>query len=290
MANAMGICGSFASGILEFLADGSWVKPIHAGWAAHAGIIAAQLAKKGLTGPHTVLEGRLGLYNTHVGIENVKKDKLIVGLGKSWETLKISIKPYPSCHFTHSFMDAALNIKKKYGINPNDISYILCLVPQVIVNIVCEPITIKQNPQTDYDAKFSLPFTVAMILLRDKAGLDEFNDMTIKDPEILSLARKVRYEIDPNCEFPSASYIPGWVKIAMKNGIIYEEKIKFNRGSPENPLSAYEASSKFLANVTPLMSRKKAESIVNTIRKIDKLKDIRELINLCNLKTNSTIS
>jgi 2-methylcitrate dehydratase PrpD len=76
----------------------------------------------------------------------------------------------------------------------------------------------------------------------------------------------------------------------MKNGIIYEEKIKFNRGSPENPLSAYEVSSKFLANVTPLMSRKKAESIVNTIRKIDKLKDIRELINLCNLKTNSTIS
>jgi 2-methylcitrate dehydratase PrpD len=193
MANAMGICGSFASGILEFLVDGSWVKPIHAGWAAHAGIIAAQLAKKGLTGPHTVLEGRLGLYNTHVGIENVKKDKLIEGLGKSWETLKISIKPYPSCHFTHSFMDAALNIKKKYGINPNDISYILCLVPQVIVNIVCEPITIKQNPQTDYDAKFSLPFTVAMILLRDKAGLDEFNDMTIKDPETLSSSQgKVR--------------------------------------------------------------------------------------------------
>jgi len=283
MANAMGICGSLASGIFEFLTDGSWVKPIHAGWAAHAGIVAAQMAKKGLTGPHTVLEGRFGLYNTHVGLENFKKDKLIEGLGKVWETLRISIKPYPSCHFTHSSMDAALTIKRKYGIDPKDISEIICLVPQVSVNIVCEPIDTKLNPQTDYDAKFSIPFTVATILLKGKAGLDEFDEKAIKDPEILSLARKVKCGVYPNCEFPGVSYIPGWVKIVMKDGKIYEEKMRFNRGSPENPLSADELASKFFANTATLLSKEQAKKIIDAVREIEKLKSIKELIDLCTI-------
>ncbi|PYN71569.1 MAG: hypothetical protein DMD96_35750 [Candidatus Rokuibacteriota bacterium] len=100
---ALGIAGSFASGVIEHLEDGSWVKRVHPGWAAHSGIVAAGLARGGFTGPATILEGRFGFYRTFLGSEPARAP--FDTLGKEWETLRVGFKPYPCCHYNWTCPD-----------------------------------------------------------------------------------------------------------------------------------------------------------------------------------------
>src|SRR5207302_736970 len=112
---ALGIAGSFASGVLEHLEDGSWVKRVHPGWAGHAGAIASALARGGFTGPATILDGRFGFYRTFLGAEPDVRP--FATLGHEWETLAIGFKPYPCCHYNHAYLDCALDLRRVHGVN-----------------------------------------------------------------------------------------------------------------------------------------------------------------------------
>jgi len=282
IAHAMGLCGSQASGIQEFLNDGSWNKKIHPAWAAHGALVNVELARLGFIGAERVFEGRFGLYSTHVGTENWNGEELARNLNSDWETLNISLKPYPCCHFNHAFIDGALHLKEKHRIRPDDISAIECLISEPQSHIVCEPIEVKRNPATVYGVLFSLPFCVAMALVRGKPGRKDFFNMDIHDEEVLDLSRKVSYGLDPDSDYPH--HFPGVVKIRLKNGELVEYRERFNRGCPENPMSKEEVVEKFLDNAGDVLNKGKAEELIEKISHLEKIPTITALTELCRVE------
>src|SRR5512132_640966 len=191
---ALGIAASMASGVMEFLEDGSWVKRLHPGWAAQSGIQAAVLAQGGFTGPATALEGRLGFYRAALG-ETPDIARHLKNLGAEWETLRSSFKLYPCCHLNHAYLDAVGGLKRMNALRADQVAEIECLVPAGEVPIVCEPEAAKRRPRTTYDAKFSLAFCVAAALAGDRVGIGAFTEESIRDPRLLALADRVRFSI-----------------------------------------------------------------------------------------------
>jgi 2-methylcitrate dehydratase PrpD len=161
IAAAQGIVGSLAAGSLQFLDTGAWTKRMHPGWAASTALTATRFAAVGWEAPPDVYEGRFGLYATHVpeGHE-IDLEAVVRGLGEEWELLRVAIKPFPACHFTHAFADATIALVTEHDLKPSDIAEIVCLVPEQVIPVVCEPAEVKLTPRSDYDAKFSLPFVV----------------------------------------------------------------------------------------------------------------------------------
>jgi len=149
---AQGIALSMASGSLEFLEDGAWTKRMHPGWAAQSGITAAALAHAGFVGPARAYEGRFGLFNIHLqeGIAVERWDRATAGLGTTWETSAVAVKPLPACHFTHACADAAMQLKKQHRFDVDDIVRIKALVPAEVVKTVCEPVANKRRPANAY--------------------------------------------------------------------------------------------------------------------------------------------
>lgn len=275
LTNALGIVGSMASGIFEYLADGSWVKRIHPGWAAHCGIYAARLARAGFSGPKTVFEGRFGLYNTHVGEGNYDPAAAVAALGTTWETPRISYKPYPCCHYNHAFLDCISALRQSALLRPRDVKRIICHISARQVPIVCEPIGAKLHPRTDYDAKFSLQFCVAAMLVQGRLDITTFSGENLRNPQILDLASKVECRVDPASRFPAT--FGGRVTVETADGRTLEEQQDFNRGGPDLPIAAGEIEEKFRCNAALTCTASHVQGLLDAIRRIDAVDDVRSL-------------
>lgn len=279
LVSTLGICGSQAAGLQAFLDDGSWTKRLHPGWAAHGGVIAAQLAARGFRGPKTVLEGRFGLYATHVGSAAFDAEVLTRGLGEDWQAARIAFKPYPVCHFSHASMDAALVLRQKYGVRPEDIEHGEVLVPEDIVPIVCEPLADKQTPTTTYGALFSLPFCAASNLVHGQARLDSFTEAALEDREVLAVAARIGYRVEPWPEFPHT--FPGGLRLTLRNGQSVEWREPINRGHPDNPMPAAEVQDKFRHNAARALPADRLETIIGAVERLEDLPRVAELLALC---------
>jgi 2-methylcitrate dehydratase PrpD len=261
IANALGIAGSQAGGLMEYLADGSQTKPLHAGWAAFSGIVAAALAANGGSGPATVLEGRFGLLASHAG--EFDAAALTADLGSRWETTRIAIKPYPVCHATHTALDAVAELAP----DPDSIESITALVAgDVAVGLVLEPAAAKAVPRTTYDAKFSLPYCIGALLTRGELGLDAFTDEAIADPRSLALAAKVTYEVVP---FEDGNDLSGGVRIRTA-GRESEAIVLRPRGGPAAPLTAAEVEAKFRANAIPALGEDGADRLIEIVGALER--------------------
>ena len=243
--DAFGLCGSQSSGIIEYLADGTWTKRFHPGWSAHGGVIATLLAREGFRGPAAVFEGQHGFYRSFGGSNEYNFAKLLE-LGKEWEIPRLTFKSYPCGSISHPYMDCALRLKQKYNPVSDEIVEIVCRTAEGPVPRLWEPLAQKQSPVSSYGAKFSLPYSIAVILIRGRAGLEEFSDDAIRDPEILALAKKVRYELDPTIDYPR--HFSGHVKIQLADGTVVEENQPHPRGGYEDPLPPEDIEAKFRAN------------------------------------------
>lgn len=277
LASAVGIAASCASGLMEFLEDGSSVKRLHPGWAAHSGILAAGLAGAGMTGPATGLEGRFGFYRAALG-ETPDLTPLLATLGTRWETLEIAFKPYPCCHYNHAHVDAARRLREGHAIAPAAITEVECVVPAGEVAVVCEPAEAKRAPRTEYDAKFSLPFAVAAALLDGHVGVGTFTEARLDDPALLALAARVRYTVDPDSPFPRT--FPGHVRIRLADGRLLEERVPANRGGPDFPLPVGEIVDKFRDNAGRALPESRARELEKAALALDGLDDIRALMSL----------
>ncbi len=273
--HALGIAGSLASGILEYLADGSETKPLHAGAAAQAGILAASVAAHGGTGPATVLEGRFGIFAAFADLPSIDLDSSLADLGSRWETPRIAFKPYPACHYVHAPIDAAARAVAGRRINPDDIAEIVIRVPPPAVSLVLEPAAAKARPRTPYDAKFSLPYGVASMLVRGRVDLASYRPEAIADERVLSLTRKVRYEVESFPTFPQA--FPGAARVVLKNGDAVENELHHQRGSPENPLTDAEVCDKFRHNASLTLADDDARRLENAVLALDERDDVRDL-------------
>ncbi|HEX5608839.1 MAG TPA: MmgE/PrpD family protein [Solirubrobacterales bacterium] len=261
--NALGIAGSQASGLMEFLADGSQTKPLHAGWAAHAGIVAAALAAHGATGPASVLEGRFGLLASHLGPGEFDASALTAGLGARWETTRIAFKAYPSCHCSHAVLDAV----RELGLEAGTAEDLVALVPgEVAVGLVLEPAERKRRPATPYDAKFSLPYCIAALLVRGELGVASFTTEAIADERILELASGVTYEV---AEFEGGSEFSGGVRARVGDREL-EARVLSPRGGPANPLSEEDLRAKFRGNAGLALPAAEAERLLDALTHLDR--------------------
>ncbi|MBK5116324.1 MAG: MmgE/PrpD family protein [Thermoleophilia bacterium] len=244
--NALGIAGSMASGILEFLSDGSATKRLHPGWAAHSAILACRLAAHGATGPATVFEGRYGVYAAYLGRDDIDFEPQLQTLGEHWETPRIAFKPYPACHYVHASVDATRTLLDEAPIAIDEITEIIALTTEAGVPLVLEPLDSKRAPRSEYEAKFSLPYSVASMLVRGGVDVSTYTDGAIREERVAKLAKRVRYEVKDYETFPKA--FPGGVRIVMNDGSIREAELAYQRGGPENPMTTEDVLIKFQTN------------------------------------------
>ena len=236
--------------------------------SAHGGAIACLLAQEGFRGPAKVFEGTHGFFNAFGGKNEFRFEK-ILELGKEWEIPRLTFKSYPCGSISHPYMDCALKIKQKHSPVPEQIAEVVCRTAEGPVHRLWEPLADKQKPVSSYGAKFSLPYSLAVMLIRGRAGLDEFNDETIHDSKILELAAKVRYELDPTIDYPR--HFSGHVKVFMKNGTLLEENQPHPRGGFEDPLPPAEIEEKFRGNAKLALPTHKIDEIVKLIDRLEEI-------------------
>ncbi len=276
LTSAAGRCGSFAAGVLECWVDGTEAKFLHSGWAAQSGIAAAILAGQGVTGPATILEGRFGLFASHLP-EGASRNFVRVtdGLGTHWESRNASMKPYPAAHVLHPYVDAVLRAREIHHLDPADIVRIDCPVAEFNVSIVCEPIDEKVDPASDAHARISLQHTIAEALVTGTLGRRAYAPVHLADPQIRALARRVHYRVDPS--FPGPGRFRGEVRVTLRDGRVIDEVQEYNRGSAENPMSAAELRAKFDDNVAGVLQAGDAGRLADSIAAMDRSSDVGEL-------------
>ena len=243
--DALGIAGSMASGIIEYLAEGTWTKRMHPGWAAQAGYRAARMAQAGFTGPRTLFEGEHGFFHAFANSDGCDFTALLDGAGAQWLAADIAFKPYACGTMAHPYVDCARKLVAD-GVRPADIAAIECRTAEGIVHRLWEPLAAKQNPPNGYAAKFSIPYAIAVGLLRGDAGLIEYEEAVVQDPSVRALASKVRYVIDPENPYPRR--FTGHVRATLHSGQVREAQQDYFRGGRDAPLAAQALEDKFVAN------------------------------------------
>ncbi|HTJ99664.1 MAG TPA: MmgE/PrpD family protein [Bordetella sp.] len=245
LVDAFGIAGSMASGIIEYLADGSWTKRMHPGWAAQSGYRAVRLALEGFKGPRTVFEGTHGLFHGFANTLDGNFDAMMAGFGEKWIWETIAFKPYACGTMCHPYIDCAREFGK-LGIDPASIASIECEAAEGVLHRLWEPLDQKRSPPNGYAAKFSVPYAIAVAIVRGDAGLREYDDIIVKDPTILGLASKVSYVVDPQNPYPRQ--FTGHVRVKLADGAVHEFRQGYFKGGAEHPLSDDDLTRKFLAN------------------------------------------
>ena len=276
-SDAFGLCGSQSSGIIEYLADGTWSKRLHPGWGAHGGVIATLLAQEGFRGPARVFEGTHGFYRSFGGTHEYPFEKF-AELGEVWEIPRLAFKSYPCGSISHPYMDCALKLRQKYAPAPERIAEVICRTAEGPVHRLWEPLGDKQRPQSSYGAKFSLPYSIAVMLIQGRAGLEEFSDEAIRDQRVLDLARKVRYELDPTIDYPR--HFSGHVKITLLDGAVLEENQANPRGGLEEPLPLEEIVEKFRANAGLALPTPRVNAVIDVVTHLETLAEIMTLSDL----------
>jgi len=245
LVDALGIAASMASGIIEYLAEGTWTKRLHPGWAAQSGMRAALLARGGFIGPRTVFEGVHGLFHGFAHTTQGDYGALTDDFGSRWVTETLAFKPYPCGTMAHPYIDCAKRLAAR-GIKAGDVKELICEVAEGTVHRLWEPLADKQRPPNGYAAKFSTPFLLATGFVHGGVGLDAFTDAAVRDKDVLALSSKVRYVIDPDNPYPNN--FTGHIRAVLNDGTVIEERQPHFRGGAHEPLSRADIEEKFMLN------------------------------------------
>jgi len=274
LLSALGIAGSQAAGSMEYLAQGAWTKRFHAGWAAHSGMIAAQLAQKGFRGPTSIIEGRDGFL--HAYSNGADPSKVLEGLGSGFEILRTSVKPHGCCRYMQPPIDAVLRIVKENGLLAEKIEKVRVGILRAGAHLIAEPFEEKYAPQSIVDAQFSMPFGAAVAVLYRKAGLGEFQLSRIHSEEVKQMMKRVECVTDPDLEKTFPKQWCATAEIITKDGRRYFTKVEYCKGDPENPLSWEELIEKFHDLSHGLMSKNQRLKIIDQVRSLEMIRDLRK--------------
>jgi 2-methylcitrate dehydratase PrpD len=219
----------------------SIVRAIRDAFSAKAGVLSAQLAQRGITGFEQPIEGKAGLFRLYAR-RDYDLSVLTNGLGKIFEGANVSFKPWPSCRGTHSFVEATLQILETHDFNADDIEAIkLTISSTPIDRMLCDPLERKQSPTTAIDAKFSIPFAVAVAAVHRELTLDHFMPGGLRDPGVLEVAKKVSCEVDSKLEANQ-----GFIEIRVGHKVISLRIPEFAYGHPTKPMSWEALVAKFI--------------------------------------------
>lgn len=273
-AAALGIAGSMAAGLFEYLSEGTETKPIHAGWAAHGGVTAARLAALGAAGPTTILEGRFGILSAYFDHPDLDLRSELEDLGECWETPRVAFKPYPACHFVHSCLDAARELRAD-SIRSADIASVRVTIPSAGLPLVAQPDEHKRRPRTAYDAKFSVQYSVAAMLVHGSVAVSTYQPNAIADPEVLDVAARVEVTGGTFPTYPEA--FPGRVELVLADGRTVSATREHQRGGERNPMTAAEVREKFRANAELALPPADVDELEAAILTLDKARDLSGL-------------
>ena len=279
VGHAMGLAVSMTGGVIEANRTGGTVKRLHCGWAAHAAVMAAELAARGFTGPPTVLEGRFGFYEAYLS-GRFDPAEITGGLGSRWAVPAIHFKPYPANHFTHAGIDAALALRDA-GVRADDVESAVLGVAAPTVRTIGEPLAEKQSPLSGYHAKFSGPYTVASALLGGSGlglGHDDFTDAAAADPRRLALAARITVSADEECAARYPDALPAVLSVRTRSGETLVERVFTNRGGPDRQLTDDELTAKFVDNAGRVLTPDAVDEVREAALGFDSLADLADLL------------
>ena len=238
MLHALGSAGTQAAGLWEFLRDAADSKQLHTAKAAADGLLAAYVARDGLTGATSILEGQQGMA---AGMSSdADPARLVEGLGERWAVLDTSFKFHASCRHTHPAADALLQAMEENRLTADQIARVHARVHQAAIDVL-GPVT---DPRTVHQAKFSMGFVLALVALYGRAGVDEFTGEALTDPEVRAFHDRVEMVLDPEVDAAYPARWIGFVDVETTDGRRLTSKVDVPKGDPGNPLSRAELEDK----------------------------------------------
>ena len=276
MEDALGLCGSLAAGSMQFLVDGAWNKPFHTGYAAMNGLVAACMAREGFRGAREAIEGRAGFLQAYA--PNANPALAAADLGERWETLRIAIKPYPSCRYSHAPVDALIALRDEHDIDWHDVESVEIGLPRTGWDIIGDPDEEKQRPTSYVDGQFSMPFCAA-VALRDGALTWDSYATHVGNPDTLGLCRRIRTVVDDRAEADFPEQMSGHAKVVTARGT-FERYVRIPKGEPENFLTREELKAKFDALVAPYMGANRRDALAQAMLAIEEADDVAEILHM----------
>ena len=275
VTNALGVACSQAAGLLEFVTDGAWTKRFHGGWAAHAGIVAAELAQHGITAPPTSIEGKFGYLHAYSGDPLLQA--LAVGKGGMLAIAQTAMKYYPCNYYIQSINDSVLQLAVRADLPLEAIESIVVYTVQAAMPLVCEPIEQKRRPKLMIDAQFSVPFNVALGLAKKRLSFVDFTPAEFSSPEIERLMDRVTCRVDPalDAQYPEAW--PARVEVTLADGRTLAAATQYAKGDPRNPLSLDEVIAKHRSIVAGVVDESTDDAILDFILHLETKPDFSEL-------------
>jgi 2-methylcitrate dehydratase PrpD len=278
MSNALGIVYGQTSGNAQGLLEGRLVKRMQPGFAASAGVLSAFLARGGITGSGSFLEGPYGFYRLYERDE-YDVGPVIDGLGKHFLIMDLSIKPYPCCRMTHASIDAALQLRERITARREEIREVTVDASDMVAQMVGKPFVIGTNPQVD--AQFSIPYTTAVALCQGRVFLDDFTASAVCDVKRKAVADRVRVNVDPS--LPAKDLFHSRMTIRTTGGGLYESAVDVPLGNPANPMSVEQCRNKFercLSYSGVNLPPGRVRTLLSTIESLETVDDIRVLSEL----------
>ena len=279
LANALGICGSFASGTAEFLDDPEpWSKRIQIGYAGQGAILAARAAAHGFKGPRTIFEGRHGYFRAYAGEGNYDLGRVTEALGSDWQLLQLYPKRYPCDHIAQGYIDCGIALAKS-GVKVEEIERITCIVHPLGSTIMFTPHDMRYRPDNGWSARWSMPFNMAIAFADRRLTVDSYADERTRDPPIVALMDKVVPQEDPGMAFPGD--YPAGVRVHLRDGRVLERMAPKVAGTTENPVGADEYEAKFIDNARRGIGAQRADDAIKLMRGMPSLPDMARLAGAC---------
>lgn len=270
--HALGLAGSFAGGIREYLEEGAEVKRIHPGKAARDGLLCAEFARRGITGPSKVLEGRYGFFRTHAEGQ-VKWERLFDGLGQCFAISEVYFKPYPCCRHYHAVVDGILTLREQYHLRAEDIA-------RVDLGIYAVGVHGHDHKHCDnlLDAQMSAPCAAALALIDGELAATKFLAESLSRPSVQALIQRIDTHVDEECERIYPAIRSGAVRMELGDGRSLDIRVLHPKGEAENPMSNDDLERKFFANCEPIIGKPRCENLLEQVWRFDTVRDISEFL------------
>jgi 2-methylcitrate dehydratase PrpD len=280
-ARALGMAASMASGSVGNF--GTMSKPLHAGIAARNGVTAAKLAQKGFTASEQMLDEGGGFYATFAPGKRADAEAFD-DLGRTWDIEGgVRYKAYPCGGLAHTAIDAAISLRSEGQIDPNAVASIDVAATSYTAGRIIYGI-----PETELQAKFSMPYLVARALVEGRVTPDSFTDEAIREREVVALARKITMHADPSLESDTSGRRPAVLRIQMSDGRSIERRVDYPKGSAEVRLSAAELEDKFRGCAGRALGEPAVEQAVGLVNRLESLDDVARLATLLMGDANGT--
>ena len=269
---ALSLGATQAGGLRENF--GTMTKPFHAGRAAESGVVAAELAALGFTASPNGLEADRGFFRAAGG--GYSAEMIDGKLGTPWTFAfpGVSIKPHPSGSLTHPGMAVMLDLIRRHDLRPARVRRVSVGTNHNMPNAL-----IHHRPRTELQAKFSMEFCMAILLLERKAGLEQFTDEVVNRPDVQALVQKIEFGVHPDAEAAGFDKMTTIIEVELDDGTVVKGSADFGKGSPANPMSDAELADKFRQCAAwGGFDREQTQNVLDLAWRIETIEDIGQLV------------